>query len=301
MTNLRIQHHKKEYSWSIPDQWDEVPEEVLLWLCPQLFSYRTKYLQWVKAVDNPNPRVTEQADVDLQNCRIRILLKLLGVKSGWNSRKRAALFSVDENQLADILLIINFVFTDNDRLRAPVSEIRHKGIKYLPPAKSFSNITGSEFHFLDRYYTEYLESRNLEVLTKMLGIIYREAGVQNTHNPLDAFYCGDVRVPFNRFQIELRAKRFARVSPKLKHATFFWYHCFRQQLQKNRKDVFSNSNQKVAHGGTGWLGVFRQLAKHPIHFETIANMKLTSILYELSEVKKEGRQQARFKRNKKRR
>lgn len=285
---MRIEHKGRTHSWHLPNFWNELTTKQLLWICPRLKGFRQKYREYDELTKGKHTELASYADQELQAIRITILKKICGIGRWPFSRKNRAFYAMAPEQLADILLELNFIFVAMDRTKPVMDSFRYKRTTYYGPGDEMKNLTGAEFHFLDRLYQQYLESGQEKYLNAMVAILYRPQGITDVHDPQHEDFAGDIRRRFNRHQVEKDAEHLAGLSKGHKAAIFFWWQCFRQELQNRRKDVFSQGNKKQAQNSGGWIPVFRSLARHPIHFESIANMRLSEILRELALAKREA-------------
>lgn len=299
MTDLRIIYKGKSYHWYLPACWDEVTDKDMAWITPKLQDWKKQYLAWVDAMEEGKADMAKVYDALLQKSRIYILKKLCGISRIPWSRTARAFYSMLPDEVADVLLQLNFIFTDLDRQLPTPYLFKHKGKYYHNPGKDFQLITGGEFHFADKYYASYLEHGRLEDLDQLVAILYRQRGKGPEHQPGHEKYCGDLRRPFNKNRIELDAATLATLPLSTKVTIFFWWQCFRQQLQLSWKDIFSQERTKKAQKGNGWIPIFRTLSKHPLQFEAVAELKLSLLLMELRESMREAKEMERKLKNKK--
>ncbi len=293
MTNLRIEHKGKDYHYSIAENWDEVPAYLVQWIAPKLQAWKAQYYKWVDAVDSELHTTAQLYDVELQQIRIEILRRFCGIGRWPFSRSTRAFYAMETPELADVLLTLNFVFTDLDRTEPVPRVFRIKRKAYFSPYSSFSNISGAEFHFADLAYAKYLDSGNMESLNQLVGILYRVRGTGDEHTLNHFKFIGDIRCKFNRFQIETNGQIMSKISIPIKVGIFFWWQCFRQNLQKIRPDIFSSKNEGKAKSGNGWIPIFRSMSKHPLQFDGVADLRLVMLLMELRETIREAKEAER--------
>lgn len=290
MTNLRIEYKGKDYHYAIPDNWDEVPVDLLQWIAPNLKEWKNIYFTWVDCLETGHQANADALDTALQIIRIELLRRFCGVTRWPFNKRNKAFYAMETPELADVLLCVNFVFTDLDRTLPSPPAFRIKNKIYFAPESSFGNITGAEFHFADLAYAKYLDEGSITALDELIGILYRLRGQEVEHQEGHPKYIGDVRCKFNRFLIEKNGQKMSKVPLSTKVGIFFWWQCFRQELQKKRRDIFSTKNEGKAKGGNGWIPIFRSMSKHPLQFDAVADLRLGMILMELRETIREAKE-----------
>ncbi len=119
--------------------------------------------------------------------------------------------------------------------------------RYYGPAAGLKNCTFAEFMFADVAF----QKRDWP---KLAAILFRPAG----SDPADA------RQPFDRHQVEARAKRFAQLDEALLERIAFAYACSLMSLKKHFRFVFQESGEEsTATGGkqANWLDVAISMVK----------------------------------------
>jgi len=282
MNKLTVPFKNRVYTFEFPDSWDECTYKQLAAVAPKLQGWKDLFAKYQDATGATKALL----DAELQEARSRALFILVGLKP-WHIFRKRAFFSMYPDEVADCLKAINFLFTKMDRTEPPLAYFKWAGKTFFGPGKSFSKITGSEFHFS----AEALKKGDLAML---LAIHYRPRGQENKHDPLHVHFCGDIRAPFNRERLEMDTERFRSTDKKLLSAFAFFWHGYRLRLSAKNKHIFSTANEAKAQD-RGWIPIFRALSDKPINFERVANMRMGRILMELTYRKEEVAEQNRKK------
>ncbi|MDO7853147.1 hypothetical protein [Hymenobacter convexus] len=195
------------------------------------------------------------------------------------------LCALESDVLAQLLPLTDFVLSDDHRLtaqllptlRIPGRHWREGVTTWHGPRASFSNLTFGEFMFADTFFVQYhllgqrvrLNNRST-YLDQFLAVLYRPARrvtvaggmVEQNASPTDPDWNGDVRVPFNEHQLELRTPRVAALPEIEKLAVLTWYRGCRAQLAVEFPDVFAMADEddKRPQKGPQWEPVLRKLS-----------------------------------------
>ncbi len=260
----------------------------LCWIAPQLKPLH----ELAHAVESAKKtRVSAQmrsADRALQEARLRILAYLCGMRpSLLPSRRLKAFLSLEVDEVAHLLLGLNFLFVGPFRIKQPF-EVVWSGLSRLHgPGDGLNALSGEEFHFAELFYNRHLDG-DPSALNCLMACLYRQAGSNPEHKPNSPDFCGDQRRPFNRATVELDALKFESVDHKRKGVILWWYQVNVHRIVEQNPGVFTKKGGEKAQPSLGWLPVFRALAKDPLQVDQISKMKLSRILYELNASRQEA-------------
>lgn len=285
MNKLTIPYRGKFVRFDFAERWDEVPPSALPWLGKNLWPMAAAYRQLIACIQENKYLETIKQDVALQSMRIAVLKRLCGI--GWwpFSRRNQAFYSMEVDEVADVLQTINFIFKRIE-LKQPFGSFRFWGYSYYGPQEKLANLTGAEFHFAEMAFTKAIQG-DKHAVAELCAILYRPKGKGNKHNPNHFLYTGDVREPFNRFSLDKRAKHFLGLGDKVLYPALLWFAGCRAAIIENYPEIFSKGSAEG--NGNGWMDIFRALAKEPLHFEEIANKHLSFLLWELTKLDQDAR------------
>lgn len=105
---------------------------------------------------------------------------------------------------------------------------------YYGPKNRLSNVTADEFRHAELFRTKFFEDKNEKWLFLMIATLWREKG---SNNPTD------IRVEFNEFALEKRARQFKKLPKKIKIGCLLNYIAMRNSWANEPvpKYVFSSS------------------------------------------------------------
>jgi hypothetical protein len=292
MNKLTIPYKGRFYRFDFAGSWHEVPAHVLPWLGKHIWPMIDTYRELVEVSKANPPRDLELLLLDgrLQEHRIELLRRMCGVGRWPFSKKNKAFYSMLPDEVADVLATLNFIFKKIE-LQQPFAHFGFWGYRYYGPRPGLENLSGAEFHFAELVFAKALTG-DAKALAELVAILYRPKGQGPKHNPESDDYCGDVRVPFNRFAVDARAKHFLALADKVKYPLLLWYAGQRARIMEGYPEVFSGSATEQAIN-EGWLPIFRALAKDPLNFDVVAEKPLTFILWELTKLHQEAEVQRR--------
>jgi hypothetical protein len=294
MNKLTVPYKGKFVRFDFASDWSEVPARALPWLGKNLWPMAVTYRHLLQCIAENKYLETIKVDTDLQTGRIAVLKQLCGI--GWwpFSRRNRAFYSLEADEVADVLQHINFVFKRID-VKQPFDEFDFLGYTYYGPKEKLANLSGAEFHFAEIAFTKALQGDE-HAVAELAAILYRPRGKGQKHDPNNFAFTGDVREPFNRFSLDKRAKHFLALSDKKKYPILLWFAGCRAAIIENYPEIFSKG---TAEGnGNGWMDIFRALAKEPLHFEAIAEKHLSFLLWELTKIDQDARRAELAKLNK---
>ena len=221
----------------VPSTWNELRRRQLLDLLPVLYS-----------ATGPDRR-----------------LRLLSVLTGF---RLPLLVGLPVDVLAQLLPLVDFLESDDHlltaqllpQLRVPGRHRTEPATAWHGPAAHLSNVTFGEFMFADTFFVQYALHQRPVHLDMFLAVLYRP-GKRNP-NPEAADWNGDVRLPFNEHQLEVRTQRIAHVPDLEKLAVLTWYRGCRTQLADEFPDVFAEADrdEQGPKKAPQWDRVLRQLS-----------------------------------------
>lgn len=94
-------------------------------------------------------------------------------------------------------------------------------LKLIGPADGLTNITYKEFIHAENLHYQYLTTKNEDDLNSLIAVLFRPANKElNVQSPT---YKGDLRQPFNDYQIDYYATFTAQLKPEIKQAILYYY------------------------------------------------------------------------------
>lgn len=177
--------------------------------------------------------------------------------------------------------VLAFMSTDN-LTELPCTKIKAGGTTYHAP-KSAIILATEEFSYLDKTYQAYFKHQDKKFLNLFVATIFRETNFMQIFRAKMPTSNGDIRVPFNKHNLEARAKQMERVPFDTKLVIWFWYHCYRATLPKLHPAVFTKSNEEKVKD-SDWLSVVLSLAADgPFgNYNDVCNTQVHLVLSELN-------------------
>lgn len=171
--------------------------------------------------------------------------------------------------LAQLLPLVDFLESEDHllteqllpTLRIPGRHVAEQPSTWHGPRGHFRNLLFGEFIFADTFFVRYCLHGKQQFLDQFLTVLYRPA--RRDASPERADWTGDVRLPFNEHQLEIRTPRVKYLPPLEKLAVVTWYRGCRAQLAQEFPDVFvaaEEDAQASAKKAPDWGRVLRKLA-----------------------------------------
>lgn len=133
---------------------------------------------------------------------------------------------------------VSRLFGENNLRRTVIDCFYVGSKKFIGPADAGSNMSFDEFAKADKFYSQFLKSKNESDLDRLLACMYREKNAEL--NPKDINFNGDLRVPFNEYHVENRAVQITTLDRDYKYAILLQYSGFRKFLQDRYPLTFSS-------------------------------------------------------------
>lgn len=165
--------------------------------------------------------------------------------------KNDIFFALDNYDVACLLYLTNFIFKDCTLTKNNLPFIKTgflKLNKLAGPMDNFRNMTFSEFMFADTFLGK--SSRAKDEKTKQFFLNHFIACL---YRPIDKNAVpGDLRIKFNEFTIEQRAKQVSKLSPITKQMIVTWYKGCRAELENKNPEVFKEDPEQKKKKGGNW-------------------------------------------------
>lgn len=158
--------------------------------------------------------------------------------------------------------------------------------KWIGPKDAGSNMVFVEWINADRYYANYVKTKETKWLNHLIATLYRphDKHMSESH-PL---YAGDLRVKLNEFHIVNRAKHCRIIPMATRIAILLQYVGFRNWLEKKYPETFSEREKKKRVGGMNALMIdlagtkmgatSDDVAYRPLH-EVMIHLENSALLY----------------------
>lgn len=221
------------HKYSLPETWNELSRKQLLHVSNLIFSKSRFYVTAMKITKH--------------------LSQIPFIAFNWISDQDKVFLAKQFPWLIDFdqkLIPVNKIAL-TDQL---IPEYRN----YYGPAKNFDDLTVDEFHFADKLFIRYLQTRKPDDLNLFVSVLYR----RKIHGH---------RVHFNNKTIEIRAARIAGWSSKVKLAIFLWYYGCKNEFIKNNPDLFPPSAESHP------LGFYAVISNLSPKFGTIESTRKTRL------------------------
>lgn len=152
---------------------------------------------------------------------------------------------------------------------------KYKG--FYGPSEELNNVTISEFHFAEKYYSQ-IKENDYDALPHLIAVLYRPAK-HKYNKKLDQD--GDVRQKFNSNVVDYYAGIISDWPENVQYAVLIFYDGCRKKIEEDYPDVFSGGSGE--DDGLGMYGVMRGLAGPKFgDIEKVESMLLHNALLELN-------------------
>ncbi|MFD2961382.1 MULTISPECIES: hypothetical protein [Olivibacter] len=174
-----------------------------------------------------------------------------------------AIEKLSEEQIYDLVQLTFWVFERLDLSVNKIPEFSIKGTTYYGPADRLDNLRFGEFVMAETYFIQYFNTKDPNVLNKLIAVLYRPKGKGKEYVVGSATYRGDVRVKFNGQNVDDQAKTFELLNPVIRDAIYLFYVSARWLLFENfphilpkGKNKSKGASSKPNEPNYGWIGVF---------------------------------------------
>jgi len=248
VNTVRIEIDNKKIERRIAANWNEFTRKQLLFVVRSLFLKTTL------------SRKTEM-----------ILVKLLNIK--WKYIKL-----LNHSQINALGDSVKFIFNSNNFTKNTFDTFTYKFKRYHSPGEGLNNITFEELTFADNMFLQYHKTRKQEFLDKLIAILYRPRKKRKEIRHIE--FNGDVRIDFNKHQIEKRALHLKKLPAHYKFIGLTFFTGCRNLIEKKFPHVFSSGSASGSKK-TGWLDVILGLAGNKFgDFEKTSKMNAWVVLRE---------------------
>jgi|GEM_PF-5257783 len=215
MHEIKLDTHR----FNIPASFDELDTK-------QIKVYINLFLQYS---DNP---------LDMKSL---FLVSLAGSKAFLLNR-------LNEVQLAQLLVLLDWITVEKLPEYCFFREFKHKGQQYLAPLESFRGFIGFEFALANGFMNAMKEDE--DKLDSLCAVIFREAGKENKW--------GDKRVKLKEKGIKERTVLFKDLDYRIKASALLYMSANLDRLRKKYKTIFNNEG---GNDQLGWAGTFIAIAE----------------------------------------
>jgi len=126
--------------------------------------------------------------------------------------------------------------------------------RLIGPADYASNLTFLEWIKVDLFYSKFMQTKDETFLNKLIAVLYREK--RDDVDEFDLEYRGDMRIPFNEYQVQERAVLIAKLEKATKYSILLQYSGLRKWIQSKYQETFKEKKS----GQFGWAGLIISLA-----------------------------------------
>ena len=178
-------------------------------------------------------------------------------------RKAFLLKRLNEIQLAQLLVLLDWMSADKLPEHPFFREFKHKGKQFYAPLESFRGFSGLEFAFANAYMNAMKE--DADQLNSLCAVIYREGKKKNKWV--------NKRIKLDEKGIEERTKLFADLDYRIKASALLYMYANIDRLKNKYKPIFSGGE---GNNQLGWAGTFIAIAETGI-VGTLDKVKATPI------------------------
>lgn len=180
--------------------------------------------------------------------------------------------------------LTGWVFKKNSLTAQNIPSYRHWLAVFYGPKSDFDNLTLSEYHCTEIYYSMLIQDKKEEALDALISVLYRKAKKSyNKKKDPD----GDIRIAFNEHEIEYWSSKIASWPIGVKQAVLLWYDGCRESLIELYPKVFQPTTDTDETQSTkGMFSVLRGLADGAKYgsFNEVKNLNLHTALMEMEQL-----------------
>jgi len=155
--------------------------------------------------------------------------------------------------------------------------------RLFAPADNLENISIYELGTTFTLFENYIKTKNISYVDKLIATMYRPAKPANNKNKRSA-YQGDIRQPLmdHEGMIKKRIKNVETLPTAVKQLILFWFASCRQKIIDSYPNVFVESKGEKGGNQYGWGGVLLELAGGLVHLKQVGNQSHSNALAYLS-------------------
>jgi hypothetical protein len=211
---LRWQPKPKKLKVQAASSWNELTEKQLKRVAKLLFS-----------------------DKSYHSYLIRQMMVMTGLK-------RRHVISFTPEQLTQLNHLFDFLLEENNLTRQliPSFSIGLLRRKLYGPGDGLASVNANEFMEADDYYMEFEKTKDIKQIDKLIACLYRPKNKEV--NVKSEAFAGDVRLPFNPYTVERRAKKIAWLDSSTKLGILLWYKGCRGAWEAFFDKIFSGETQE---------------------------------------------------------
>lgn len=218
MNYLKLNSEKfGELNIPMPSKWNELTKSELLFIA-------NNWTTWLEMMSK---------GLDMSNTRVALFLNLLRCKPKYAVECIRILNESDEDTKLQAIRMVDFVL-DCDLTENIMPVITNYLKKLYGPKSQLSNLTFGEFIFSEKYFEEYMLTRNELYLLKLVAILYRPSIKGARIDLTDSF----------DFESHLQTTSLVVTYSEMQAILLFYLGCHRK-LEKMYKRVFSKSDSST--------------------------------------------------------
>jgi len=168
---------------------------------------------------------------------------------------RLNLFLFDAEQMQHLVKKCQWIFEESLTAQL-IPSFKIKGKRYYGPGADLSGYVGYEFIHADTYFMKYMENQNMEMLEKMISVLYRPENEKLTKEEFE----GDYRIPFTPYKAKQELPNIKKLPTWMKYAILMYYMGCRQGWENLHKNLFSQESESDAKENEGWSKIMLRIA-----------------------------------------
>lgn len=214
-------------------------------------------------------------------------------------------FTSSLEEKADILLCAESFGKFDQFTGQKIEKIGGTFVQLYGPSAGLSNATFWEYVKAEKYFFNYVKTKDLDWLNKLVATLYRPK-----RKGYDRFTHDDIRIPLQDHALAYHIKIVEKTDLETKLAILKWFDSCRNALAKNFPMIFSSSKAQLNSSnpvemlsqpstGGGWIQLMSELSGSMDNYQKIAQTNLIIALTDISHRIKKSQElqaQARKKR-----
>lgn len=149
---------------------------------------------------------------------------------------------------------LSSLLEENTLAKTLLKQVSIRGTVFLGPGDFARNMTFLEFIKADTFYCQYKANPSAQALNNLAATLYRPR--RSDVDEKDVSFNGDMRIPFNEYQVAARAKTFRSLSRVDRYVILMQYAGLRAWLQRKYPETLRYNKP----GQFGWAGLIVSLA-----------------------------------------
>lgn len=163
----------------------------------------------------------------------------------------------------------------------PVINIKKGRTRLFGPDDFLANCSAIEFAKADTRLISFRNTGKEQYLNELIAALYRpRRRFRNLSRMITGNYDNGFRVKYSDTHLA-NAGNIAKIQPEIRHAILIWFEGCCTAMAQKYDSVFSGGES--ADDGKGWAGVFQRIADKATEIESVMEVNIHTLLFDLNE------------------